>query len=298
MITSQFNYPFSEEIKQEPISSEDDDFFTPFSASRILPKKRDLQIEEIKIKIEPKIEITEDIQLPPAPVPTKTFDGNWSSSDESDDGNFNVDMPDFGNSSSSDSDDKPLITLKKEMNASSNGAQVEKIKTESETKSASKNKKKSKKKAKKSSKAKLDPQSIFPDTARKRSKLTGKNACKYCETVFKDKAALVEHVCKYLTSDKKNFICRICNKELSKGTFSNHHHELSECPYCEKEFVNPRNMKRHIRNAHALDFEMHTMTEPDKPFVPWPYVKVNQYSQKREKLECGGWSPPFVSFKL
>lgn len=222
-------------------------------------------------------------------MPTKTFDGNWSSSDESDDGNFNDDMPDFGNSSSSDSDDKPLIMLKKEMNESSNGAQVE-IKT--------KNKKKSKKKAKESSKTKSDPQSIFPNTARKRSKLTGKNACKYCETVFKDKAALVEHVCQYLTSDKKNFICRICNKELSKGTFSNHHHELSECPYCRKEFVNPRNMKRHIRNAHALDLEFHAMTEPGKPFVQLPPMKVNQYSQKREKLECGEWSPPFVSFKL
>lgn len=80
--------------------------------------------------------------------------------------------------------------------------------------------------------------------------LTGKPACKYCDTIFVSKDSLKMHICEYLQCDPKNFICRICNKELSKKTFSNHLHETLDCQYCGKKFVNPRNMKTHINKIH------------------------------------------------
>lgn len=87
--------------------------------------------------------------------------------------------------------------------------------------------------------------------------LTGKAACKYCDTIFKSKESLRLHNCPYLQCDPKNFICRICKKELSRKTFSNHLHETLDCQYCGKQFVNPRNMKTHIKRAHK-----------DEKFVP------------------------------
>jgi hypothetical protein len=81
--------------------------------------------------------------------------------------------------------------------------------------------------------------------------LTGKAACKYCDTIFKSKDSLREHVCEFLQCDPKNFICRICHKELSKKTFSNHLHETLGCQYCGKAFVNPRNLKAHINQIHS-----------------------------------------------
>lgn len=79
----------------------------------------------------------------------------------------------------------------------------------------------------------------------KHHQLTGKTACKYCETTYKSKQSLQMHqfICKYLQCDPKNFICRICGKELSKKTFSNHLHETINCKFCTKSFVNPRNLK-------------------------------------------------------
>jgi predicted nucleic acid-binding Zn ribbon protein len=95
--------------------------------------------------------------------------------------------------------------------------------------------------------------------------LTGKAACKYCETIFKSKEMLKLHVCKYLQCDPKNFICRICNKELSRKTFSNHLHETTDCQYCGKSFVNPRNLKTHIKNLHK-DESFLPPKSPDKAF--------------------------------
>lgn len=94
-----------------------------------------------------------------------------------------------------------------------------------------------------------------PTTSKKMKKhkirqLTGKPACKYCDTIFKSKDSFKMHVCVYLQCDPKNFICRICNKELSRKTFSNHLHETLDCQYCNKKFINPRNLKTHIERTH------------------------------------------------
>lgn len=87
----------------------------------------------------------------------------------------------------------------------------------------------------------------------KTHQLTGKAACKYCETVFKNKELKNAHECKYLQCDPRNFICRVCGKELSKKTFSNHLHETLDCQYCNKSFVNPRNLKTHIMKLHTTE---------------------------------------------
>jgi Zinc finger, C2H2 type len=138
--------------------------------------------------------------------------------------------------------------------------------------------------------------------------LTGKPACKYCDTVFISRESLKMHICKYLSCDSKNFICRICHKELSKKTFSNHLHETLDCQYCGKKFVNPRNMKIHIKNIHAND----TFVPPNSPkremfamfenqdekalpvldettgilVAPAP-KKRKKYPRKKGRFECG-----------
>lgn len=99
-------------------------------------------------------------------------------------------------------------------------------------------------------KAKLEKSDTEKPKRHKLRQLTGKSACKYCDTVFQSKESLKMHVCEYLQCDNKNFICRICKKELSKKTFSNHLHETLDCQYCGKKFVNPRNMKTHIKKVH------------------------------------------------
>lgn len=99
-------------------------------------------------------------------------------------------------------------------------------------------------------KSKIDKKNKGKPTKHKLRQLTGKTACKYCDTVFSSKESLKMHVCEYLQCDPKNYICRICKKELSKKTFSNHLHETLDCQYCGKQFVNPRNMKTHIKKVH------------------------------------------------
>lgn len=89
----------------------------------------------------------------------------------------------------------------------------------------------------------------------KKIDLKGKPVCRYCESEFWTFTAKVEHleVCEYLQCDPKNFICRICCKELSKKTFSNHLHETLDCPHCGKSFVNPRNLRTHILKQHDVE---------------------------------------------
>lgn len=102
----------------------------------------------------------------------------------------------------------------------------------------------------------IQKKSPNPSSARKNfwshkfRSLAGKHACKYCDSIFASKVMQRMHFCRYLKCDPKNFICRICNKELSRKTFSNHLHETLDCQYCGKSFVNPRNMKSHIENKH------------------------------------------------
>jgi Zinc finger, C2H2 type len=138
--------------------------------------------------------------------------------------------------------------------------------------------------------------------------LTGKPACKYCDTVFISRDSLKMHACKYLSCDPKNFICRICHKELSKKTFSNHLHETLDCQYCGKKFVNPRNMKTHIKNSHGNEkfvpphspkvevFEMFenqdeksipVLDETTGIMVAPASKKRKKYPRKKGRFECG-----------
>lgn len=137
--------------------------------------------------------------------------------------------------------------------------------------------------------------------------LTGKPACKYCDTIFASKESLKMHICEYLQCDPKNFICRICNKELSKKTFSNHLHETLDCQYCGKKFVNPRNMKAHINKIHQgeefippkspnkeLFQELGIKDEAVEPvldettglLVSWNRPRKKKYPRKKGRFEC------------
>ena len=136
--------------------------------------------------------------------------------------------------------------------------------------------------------------------------LTGKTACKYCDTVFRSKESLKLHECKYLECDPKNFICRVCGKELSKKTFSNHLHETLDCQYCNKKFVNPRNLKSHIKKMHNgekfIPPQKQHFSDPqiefDESFEPVldettgmliaeAKRKRKNYPKKKRRLECG-----------
>lgn len=81
--------------------------------------------------------------------------------------------------------------------------------------------------------------------------LTGVPYCKFCDKVFMNRKEKQAHVCQYLQcADPKNYICRVCNKELSKQSFSSHYHDAAGCQYCGKKFLNPRDIKEHIENVH------------------------------------------------
>lgn len=126
--------------------------------------------------------------------------------------------------------------------------------------------------------------------------LAGKIACKYCDTVFSSKNEQTEHECKYLNCNPKNFICRICGKELSKKTFSNHLHETLDCQYCGKQFVNPRNMKAHIERKHRGEkyippkpktFEEIKARILEAAEPPQVETKKRRPIRTKERLECG-----------
>ena len=132
--------------------------------------------------------------------------------------------------------------------------------------------------------------------------LAGKIACKYCDTVFSSKAERSMHICKYLKCDPRNFICRICKKELSKKTFSNHLHETLDCQYCGKQFVNPRNMKTHIERQHKgekfIPLKPKTIEMIAKTAEIGNYGESSQtqqevmrntsrYTKAKKRLECG-----------
>lgn len=83
-----------------------------------------------------------------------------------------------------------------------------------------------------------------------------KFSCKYCDTIFANRNELWMHICKYLLCKPDNFICRICNQEISKKAFNDHEHEQFFCHYCDKKFINPRNLKAHIINVHRSQCEI------------------------------------------
>ena len=141
-----------------------------------------------------------------------TFDGKWSDNNE-DDGFTN-------------SDDEPLITIKRQ--------------------------KRREKKAEHKFR-RLNPEVIGPRDnfwSHKKKSLVGRKACKFCDTLFDSKVEQNMHDCEYLKCNPKNFICRVCGKELSRKTFSNHLHETLDCQFCGKKFVNPRSMKTHLERQH------------------------------------------------
>lgn len=128
--------------------------------------------------------------------------------------------------------------------------------------------------------------------------LAGKIACKYCDTVFATKNDQSLHQCQYLQCDPKNFICRICNKELSRKTFSNHLHETLDCQYCGKTFVNPRNMKAHIEKQHKKEEFIPPQKKNHDDYLKFKESHETalkevakrerpRYQKKKERFECG-----------
>lgn len=130
------------------------------------------------------------------------------------------------------------------------------------------------------------PKTLENSNETKRKRLTGKNACKFCATVFASKAERSKHNCKYLQCDPKNFICRVCSKELNKKTFSNHvHHENTTCEYCGKSFSNPRKMRVHIKRFHAgqnTSLNQEKLTE-----ISLLHEARNYYRKTKKIFECG-----------
>jgi hypothetical protein len=104
--------------------------------------------------------------------------------------------------------------------------------------------------------------------------LTGKLACKYCDTIFRSKNERDDHECPYLQCDPRNFICRVCSKELSRKTFSNHLHETLDCQYCFRKFINPRNLTRHIAKNHNNEDEL-----PPKEINREDYIKQKELEE-------------------
>lgn len=82
--------------------------------------------------------------------------------------------------------------------------------------------------------------------------------CKYCDTQFSKKKELYAHQCKYLICDRKNFICRYCNKQLDKKIFSEHIKDSK---------------------AHPMGF-----IEPEKEITPPVIIRR---SRKRKLVQCG-----------
>jgi ribosomal protein S27E len=136
---------------------------------------------------------------------------------------------------------------------------------------------------------KLDPQNLESRINLGKHKfrsLVGKLACRYCDTLFPSKLERDMHVCKYLQcKNPNNFICRFCNKELSKKTFSNHVHEATECQYCGRKILNPRNMKLHIQKKHK-----NAKYIPPKERNVQDYIKEKVEEEKRI-LEIRGELP-------
>lgn len=136
----------------------------------------------------------------------------------------------------------------------------------------------------------------------KKNKLTGKNACKFCVTIFTDKKALQDHKCEYLRCDPKNFICRICLKELNKATFHNHIHDGCNCMFCNREYANPWNLRLHMKRRHPYELQLLPPNfDTDKDFKKELYIlpqKIENLPKQKAKFECGKFSKYIEESKL
>lgn len=282
-------------IKQEPDEETYDECYDDKSLvlSQVPFIDPSVPFEEVACKTEPRVEIEEidnekvqlnDVKLNLAEKPAiplviqqSTFDGNWSDDDD----NESFGGEDFANDDFPDSDDEPLAFLKEEKD------KPKKKQKTMQTTPATNNTNNDK------SVKQLSRDSFW---SHKSKSLAGKIACKYCDTIFETKDEQTAHICKYLQCDRRNFICRICNKELSKKTFSNHLHETLACQYCNKKFVNPRSMKTHILKQHKGKKLVAPRTYKDRREILMAVkqeieaetgIKRKVYPKKKLRLECG-----------
>lgn len=77
-------------------------------------------------------------------------------------------------------------------------------------------------------------------------------SCKYCDVIYKTLKKLKKHNCPFQVISNPNvYVCKFCNKQLSKKSFDYHKstHSSSEikviCDYCNKEFNNLRLLSLH-----------------------------------------------------
>lgn len=204
-----------QEIKDEPVEESDTETIEYNEPSVYIPQSvtfvdPDKSLDDIQIKEEdvPKLKKEEQINADDnfdanENFNVGTFDGNWTSDD--DNGSIDFDTPVVANQISSNNDN----------NNSSSGGEGSK-----------------KKRIKRKMHKITDLRAKITLAKHKFRNLRGRFACRYCDTVFANKDEKGEHKCKYLECDAKNFICRFCNKELSRKTFSNHVHEALNCQYC------------------------------------------------------------------
>jgi hypothetical protein len=266
MITNQ---SFRTEIKTEPKEenfSSDDDYFSPPAAINFVDPNTPYEHIECKVEVKNEDFYSSESESLPSPVPESskapepTFNGVWS-----DDEDYQAN--DGGDPESSE--DEPLNNVKTQIKA-------------------------------KAKKAKRSNSKNIRDSfwRHKEVSLIGKHACKYCVTIFASKEEQHEHVCPYLECDKKNFICRICKKELSKKTFSNHLHENLSCQFCKKKFVNPRAMKKHIAAMHKNEKFVPKTIGMDTTRLPAAErKKYKNKSVPKLKLECDLCGKYLASFR-
>lgn len=301
-ITINVLFSSREEIEEEEVSDESDgyesDYFRPLNvpltdASAIIKAFKNPEETEAERKAKELMRKAEAKKEPLVP----TFNGKWSSDEEGIDDDSGDDNHEFANNDSnhhedqhddnndnyhddvpdnndgfSSSDDEFLVKKKPKLEMSIKSKKIPQLTEERPMPKLT-----PKPKPKRGQNA--GTRSHF--WSHKRNIMVGKIGCKYCETFFSTKPEKEAHKCKYLKCDPKNFICRVCGKELSKRTFSNHLHETLACEYCKKTFVNPRNMKEHIKKQHSDKEFKHSQA------VLFADRQKEHEMHKNIRLECG-----------
>ncbi|CRL00844.1 CLUMA_CG014095, isoform A [Clunio marinus] len=114
--------------------------------------------------------------------------------------------------------------------------------------------------------------------------LTGKAACKYCDTIFNSKESLKMHVCAYLQCDPKNFICRICSKELIQSI----------------KFIPPRKLQLDQQQLELLESNDETKDPVLDEFTGLIVKYTTQkkrYPRKTGRFECDLCGRVFTTLK-